>query len=135
MALANLNLNPTDRQLRQFGAIAVVAIPLAAWLWTRDTSVTGWCVAAGAMIGGLSYVLPTLVKPVFILLTLLTFPIGLVIGELAMLLIYVAAFLPIALLFRLIGRDALQRHGRTDPASFWQERTPPKSVKSYYRQF
>ncbi|MEZ6122138.1 MAG: SxtJ family membrane protein [Planctomycetaceae bacterium] len=135
MALANLNLNPSSRQLKQFGGICVIAIPLLAWLWTRSLPVAGWSAVAGVVAGLIALAAPKLLRPVFILLMVLTFPIGLVVGEIAMLLIYVTAFVPLALIFRLIGRDSLQRHRKNHPATFWETRSQPASAKSYYRQF
>lgn len=137
MALANLNLNPTNRHLRQFGGICVFAVPLVAWLWTRDTSVTGWCAVASVAIGIAAFVKPALVKPLFIGLTIVTFPIGLFVGELAMLMIYFGAFLPMSLIFRVIGRDSLKRRQevKSTDESLWQARQQPVGVKSYYQQF
>ena len=34
MKLVEINWNPTDRQLRQFGMIALVALPALGWLWS-----------------------------------------------------------------------------------------------------
>lgn len=135
MALASLNLNPSDRNLRQFGGICVVAVPLVAWLWTRDTSVAAWCAAGGVAVGAAAWLKPVLVKPLFVGLTIATFPIGLVVGELAMLLIYFGAFLPMSIVFRLIGRDTLQRRQSSSGDSLWQTREKPPSIKRYYQQF
>ena len=137
MALANLNLNPTDRHLRQFGGICVFAVPMVAWIWTRDTSIAAWCAAGSVAIGVAAFVKPVLVKPLFVGLTIATFPIGLVVGELAMLLIYFGAFLPMSLIFRLIGRDSLQRRQGTKSVeqSLWQARKQTSGVKIYYQQF
>ena len=38
MKLVEVNWSPTDRQLRQFGTAALIALPLAAWWWARDSS-------------------------------------------------------------------------------------------------
>ena len=137
MALTKLNLNPTDRHLRQFGGICVFALPLVAWLWTRDGSLAGWCAVAGVAIGVSAFVKPVLVKPLFVGLTIATFPVGLVVGELAMLIIYFGAFLPMSLIFRVIGRDSLQRRqgGESTEESLWQTREPAAGVKRYYQQF
>lgn len=137
MALANLNLNPSNRHLRQFGGICVVAVPVIAWLWTRDTSIAAWCAVGSVAVGLAAWLKPVLVKPLFIGLTIATFPIGLIVGELAMLLIYFGAFLPMSLIFRLIGRDSLQRRqgAKSSEQTLWQTRKQPAGVKSYYRQF
>lgn len=131
-----LNLDPGDRQLRQFAVTCLIAFPLVTWLWTRQMPPTGWAAAVGLTVGGVGIWKPALVRPIFVVLSLVTFPIGLVVGELAMLLVFLLAFVPLAIVFRLIGRDRLQRRGRTvESKSFWQERPATTKIESYFRQF
>jgi len=135
MALLDFNFAPTNRQLRQFGCVAAVALPVAAWLWTRNVTATGWAGGIGAALCVLGLAVPKLLKPVFVGLTILTIPIGLVVGELSMLLIYFGLFLPMAIVFRIIGRDSLQRHSPADHQTYWQSRRKPSGSASYFRQF
>lgn len=134
MALFEINTQPTDHQLRQFGLICVAAFPLIAWIWFVSTAVIATAALVGAVLGLIGLAAPRYLKPVFIGLILITMPIGLVVGELMMLLIYFGVFLPMALAFRIIGRDALQRRVSTDAKSFWKPRVPPRSVRKYYQQ-
>jgi len=130
-----LNIKPTHRQLRQFAVVCLLALPGLTWIWTRQTSATGWAAVVGAIVALAGWLRPSVVRPLFIGLTLVTFPIGLIVGELAMLLVYVLAFVPLAIVFRVIGRDTLQRRGTTDQKSFWQPRQPVSKIASYFRQF
>ncbi|MEQ9407344.1 MAG: SxtJ family membrane protein [Fuerstiella sp.] len=134
MSLLQFNAAPSDRQLRQFGLICVFALPLLAWIWTGRLTVTGWAAVAGIALGAAGMAVPQLLKPVFLGLMILAMPIGLVVGELALLLIYFGLFLPMAIAFRIIGRDALQRRIRADQQSFWQPRKQPAGVRKYYQQ-
>jgi len=77
---------------------------------------------------------PRLLKPVFVGLSVLTIPIGLIVGELMMLMIYFGMFLPMAIVFKILGRDALQRKLPENVSSCWQKRAPPSGVRRYYRQ-
>ena len=77
---------------------------------------------------------PELLKPLFIGLTLVTIPIGLIVGELAMLGIWFGLFLPMAILFRIIGRDVLQRRTPSASVTFWQRRPAVRGVRKYYQQ-
>ena len=135
MALVDLNFNPSNRQLRQFGAICVVALPALTWIWTRNPIYASWAAGLGIALCLLSLVSPRLAKPIFIGLTIVTIPIGLVVGELTMLLIYFGVFLPMAIVFRIIGRDSLQRRSGVAKTSYWQKRTPVSSIRRYYQQF
>lgn len=134
MAIFEINTQPADRQLKQFGMICVVAIPVAVWMWGGQSSALIVGGIAGVALGLVGLISPRLLKPVFVGLVFLTFPIGLIVGELIMLTIYFGLFLPMALMFRIIGRDALQRRASTDAVSFWSPRTSPTSVRKYYQQ-
>ncbi len=134
MAIFEINTQPADRQLMQFGLICVVAIPVAVWMWGGQSSALIVGGIAGVALGLVGLISPGLLKPVFVGLVFLTFPLGLIVGELIMLTIYFGLFLPMALMFRMIGRDALQRHTSTDAVSFWSPRTSPTSVRKYYQQ-
>lgn len=135
MALLEINLQPSNRQLRQFGLLSLVLIPLIAWLWTANLTVLAWATGAGLILCGLGLWRPTFLKPVFLSLIILTLPIGLVVGELAMLLIYFGLFLPMAIVFRIMGRDTLQRKPTPEKNTFWQPRPRPAGSRSYFRQF
>ncbi len=134
MAIFEINTQPADRQLMQFGLICVVAIPVAVWMWGGQSSALIVGGIAGVALGLVGLISPGSLKPVFVGLVFLTFPLGLIVGELIMLTIYFGLFLPMALMFRMIGRDALQRRTSTDAVSFWSARTSPTSVRKYYQQ-
>ena len=134
MKLIEINWQPTDRQLRQFGIICLVALPAIGWFWGAGPQlITGLAIAGGVLaLAGL--VAPRLLKPVFLGLSILVMPIGLVIGELAMVLIYFGVFLPIGLVFRVVRRDALHLKCDRNQPSYWKPKQQPASVASYYRQ-
>jgi hypothetical protein len=136
MKLVHINWNPTDRQLRQFGLISLFALPLLGLLWRANPTLLGLLTLAGAVLWALSMLRPRVVKPVFLALSIAAIPIGMVVGELAMLVIYFGVFLPIGLLFRLLGRDSLQLgdQRRTAVAGYWQPKAQPRGPASYYRQ-
>lgn len=135
MALIDLNFKPTNRQLRQFGWMSLPLLPLIAWSWSG----TGITLAISGIIGlGLALtgtLRPAWLKYPFIGLSLLGWPIGVVVGECVLLLIYFVIFLPIGLLFRLLGRDALQLKLDRTAMSYWQKRREARPPQDYYRQF
>jgi hypothetical protein len=134
MALFQINREPTDRMLRQFGAIAAVALPTLAWLTTRSTTVT---IAAG-VIGTAALATwprPQLLKKPFVALSLATAPLGMVLGEALLLAMYFGVFLPIGLLFKLIGRDPLARKFDRSAESYWVPKGSSSDAAAYLRQF
>ena len=144
MAAIDLNLNPTNKQLRQFGLIALVALPLLAWLFSgkpsastweaKHTTIIGAMTALGCLAGAAAWWRPALLKWVFVAVSVITFPIGFVLGEIAMIFVYSIAFIPMALLFRILRRDALQRSLDHEADTYWQPKEQPKGASSYYRQ-
>jgi hypothetical protein len=142
-----LNLNPDARTLRQFGWIALGAFALlgalVAWrggLFGFDFGAATWTVATalwslGALSGLLSMVAPRANRPLWIALTVVAFPIGYVVSVALMGVLFFGVLTPVNLVFRLIGRDALQR--RFDPAarSYWIERSGDVPLERYFRQF
>lgn len=134
MALVDLNLDPSTRQLRQFGLIAVVGFAAAAWAWGGDTLALIVASGIGVVCGLLGWLAPQSLKFLFIGLSLITWPIGVVVGELALLLIYFGLFLPFGLFFRLRGRDVLRRKLDRNASSYWEDRPTVRPPTDYYRQ-
>ncbi len=134
MALIEINWNPPSRQLRQFGSLCLVSFPLLGWMWTGNLTVITALACVGLLIASIAYVYPKGISPLFVGLMLITAPIGLVVGEVAMFLIYMTVFLPIGMLFRIASRDRLRLKIDRQATSYWQLKRQPKSVGSYYRQ-
>jgi hypothetical protein len=134
MKLIEFNWRPADRQLRQFGVICLIALPALAWLWGGGTTVVMTFALAGLLLAVAGMAVPTALKPVFLALTIVATPIGMVIGELAMLTIYFGVFVPFGLVFRLAKRDSLQLRLDRDKESYWEAKKQPANIASYYRQ-
>ena len=134
MRLIEFNRRPTPRQLREFGVVCLVALPLIAWLWGASMEFVLWLGLSGLLIAllGLSY--PPALRPLFIGLSFVTVPIGMLLGELILLTIFVVFFAPLAVLFRIMRRDALQLRMERDCTSYWQPKKQPPGAASYFRQ-
>jgi hypothetical protein len=143
MKLIDFNWNPTDRQIKQFGVACLVVLPLVGWMATgkpttlakANLPVLGGLIGLGLLLAVVSLVRPQALKLLFVGASLVAFPIGLVVGELVMLLMFLLVFTPMALMFRVIGRDALQRKIDRNAKSYWQPKAQPRDASSYYRQF
>jgi hypothetical protein len=136
MKLVEMNWNPSDRQLRQFGVVALVALPALAWFWSggRPTVVLPLA-AAGLASAALGLFRPRALRPIFVLLSLLALPVGLVVSELTMALLFYGVFLPIGMVFRLLGRDSLQRKFEPEATTYWQPKRQPADTADYFRQW
>ena len=135
MAVFRINTEPNNRQLRQFGLLCIVLLPAITWFWGGSSSTIGAAALIGAGLGSLGILAPKALKPVFVGLVLISFPVGLIIGELILLMIFVGVFLPMALLFRIIGRDVLHRRMAAESETFWVPRSAPSNVRRYFQQY
>jgi hypothetical protein len=133
MKLVEIQWQPADRQLRQFGLITLVALPLVSWLWGGSPRVIAAMALAGCLVAVIGVLWPQRLKYLFVGLSVVAMPIGLVVGEMAMLLIFFGVFLPTGIVFRLISRDSLQLRSGGDRTSYWEDKPQPASLKSYFR--
>jgi hypothetical protein len=129
--------NPDTKQLRQFAGIWFPAFCLLlGWIvgaksgqWTAVQ--VGWAVGGLLSVAGTVY--PPAIRPVFVGLILLTYPIGWVVSHLLLGAIFYGLFTPIGLILRMTGHDPLQLRppskaslwktpvGKTDPASYLRQ--------------
>lgn len=125
----------TSKQLRQFGAICVVLLPSVAWLYGGKLWLVAICGLLGIVILTLSFWFPRVISPIYLGISWLTFPIGLLVGEVAMLSIFLIVLCPLGLLLRCIRRDALSLNQESDQPSYWLDRKLNSDPTSYYRQY
>ena len=129
---------PTDRQLRQFAAIAVIVLAaLAIWqLAARGSLVVIGCYAASAVIAAaIGLARPRWLATSFTCWMIAAFPLAWLVSNLVLAMIFFGLLTPLGLLFRLLGRDPLDRAwpGRQD--SYWQEKPAADKSERYLRQF
>src|SRR4051812_38779795 len=147
MGLITLNFKPTTRQLRQFGAIGFVVFALiAAKLYFRHTFVGAtlttqtahtiaialWALAAACGIAAL--VAPAVLQPLFIGMSIIAFPIGMVVSYIILAIMFYGVITPVGLIMRLFGRDTMQRRLDPQAATYWQPHEPVTDARQYFRQ-
>ena len=66
---------------------------------------------------------------------MLAFPMGWVISQVMLGILFYGMFTPVAFLLRWRGRDALGLKPPPGKASFWVRKEMPLDVRSYFRQF
>ena len=137
MKFSDLPLKPTSRALRQFAAawfIFFLAIALRQAL-AHGHKTTGWILGAIACIGLLGLVKPFVVRWLFIGATVAAFPIGWLVTQLILAIMFYLVLTPVALVFRWRGRDELQLKRKTEQTSFWVSRDEPPKAEDYLKQF
>jgi hypothetical protein len=129
--------NPSTKQLRQFAGIWFPAFcGLVGWSIGNKTGhwsevEIGWVLAGLLSVGGL--VLPALIRPIFVGLILLTFPIGWVVSHLLLGLIFYGVVTPIGLILRISGHDPLQLK-KPSGNSVWKTSIGKTDATRYLRQ-
>ena len=128
---------PTLKMLRQFAGLSLVVFGgLAVWrLWhgQADSWTYGLGIAA-VLVGVTGVIAPALVRPVYTGWMIVAFPIGWTVSHLSLGLMFFLVFMPMALVFRMTGRDAL-RLKRMRGGSYWLPKSAARSGEEYLRQF
>ena len=129
--------NPSTKQLRQFAGIwfpafcGLVGYSIGHKTGHWSEVEIGWALAGLLSVGGL--VLPALIRPIFIGLILLTFPIGWVVSHLLLGLIFYGVVTPIGLILRISGHDPLQLK-KPSGNSVWKTSVGKTDATRYLRQ-
>lgn len=136
MQWSDVTARPSPKTLRQFSGLCLVLFTgLAAWRgWhgLADTR-TETLAAAGLLIGALGLARPAAVRWIYAGWMFVAFPIGWTVSRLMVAALFFLVFTPVALVFRLIGRDALGL-GRRKTASYWTAKSRPEGFLDYFRQ-
>ena len=139
MSLVKINWNPADKDLRNFGRIAITASLLVAILLYAIKGLTlKWCaiiIGVGFFIFLCSILSKNFTRWLYLGLTLVTFPIGMVVSFVLLAVFYYLLITPVGLFFRLTGRDILQRKFDASAESYWHPRRATGSIKRYFNQF
>ncbi len=137
MRFSDIDRHPSARTLRQFAALWIVFFGgMAAWkaVTQGPGPVAGVLAAVALAGGGIGLAMPAALRPVFVGWMMLVFPIGWVVSHLLLGIAYVFLFMPIGLVFRLVGRDPLWlRKPRRE--SYWSEKPPVDDPSRYYHQY
>jgi hypothetical protein len=140
-------LNPEPRILRQFGFIALVGFGLLALAAHYETLLfsVGLGAARAPLVVGFSaiavvsatfsLVAPRLNRLVYVAISVLTYPIGLVLSYVILAFLFFAIIAPIGLLLRVLGKDPMQRRFDASARSYFVRARPPSSSESYFRRY
>jgi len=134
----NLDWHPNDKKLREFSLICLLGFGLFSCVafFKFHHQVLAIVLGAAAILTPIFGLLsPKFVKPVYLGMSLLAFPIGFVIGNVILLAMFLLIFTPLSLVFKLIGRDALNLKKTVSP-SYWKVYPArKKKPSSYFHQF
>lgn len=131
-------INLTTRALRQFAAawlILFLAFGTHQYL-VRGHHQFGLALGLAAVAVGLpGLIWPVAIRWLFVGWMVLAFPIGWLISQITLILLFYGVITPIAVFFRWRGRDVLRRKPAPDRATFWTPKHFPKDMRSYFHQY
>ena len=138
--ITNQYLNRHNKkQLRQFG-LMVGGVLILIGLWTlyqgkhEPARLILWSIGGLLIITG--SIVPTLLRPAYWLWMKLAHLLGWVNTRLLLGIIFFVIITPMAIVMKVLGRDALNRKINKDADSYWIPRPPIESVKEHCeRQF
>jgi len=147
--LIKIDFSPDRKQLRQFGVVACVFFAIFGALIWFQAPVFGLCfsqAAPAAITGGilwavsgacllLTLLAPRGLWPMYVVLNVVTLPIGWVISHVIIFILFFLVIAPVGLFFRLIKRDILHRKFDPQAESYWVAHEPHPPAKRYFRQF
>jgi hypothetical protein len=148
MALLAVDWRPSTKQLRSFGVIAALfATGIGIWVFLRGSLVgialgqpAGQILAyafwgIGAVCLALALVCPKSLWPPYVVFNAAALPIGLVVSFVILSALFYLLFTPVSLVFRLLGRDTLQRKSDCQADSYWVPCETQMDTGRYFRQF
>ena len=138
MALAPIPWNVDRRTLSEFSEVSLfvfgmIAAPLALWRGSVGWAIGFWGVAVFLRL--LGSIKPELLRPIFLGMILVGWPIGWVIANLMLALVYFGLFTPIGLLLRFRRGDLLGRRFDPSASTYWVTITESSQPHEYLRQF
>lgn len=138
MSTTPINWNPDRKTLSDFSEfwlffVGMVASPLALLRGHPNWAATFWVLAVA--VRGLGWWRPAWVKPVFLGLTLATWPIGWVVSHLVLAFVYYLVVTPVGLALRIAGKDPLRRAFDRRATTYWEPYNPDQGPDRYLRQF
>jgi hypothetical protein len=145
--MLKLDLRPDRPTLRKFGYVAFVAFGLLSLLARLELGPFGFglgpsrawvalgLMGVGALAAFFSLVAPGLNRPLYVGLVLLGSSIGQVVAVLVLGVLYFGLITPLSLIFRVLGRDALERRADPEALTYFRSAMPMPPRERYFRQF
>jgi hypothetical protein len=91
--------------------------------------------ALAVVVGGLGFVAPATIRWIYVGAMMVAFPVGWVVSQIMLALMFYVVITPMALFFRVRGRDLLHRAPSRGRESFWTAKSLPQDLRRYFRQY
>jgi hypothetical protein len=137
MRWSDIPFRPPRTTLRWFAGYWLVLFAalagVQAFAWDRPYP-AAVLLGLGLVVGAAGLASPPAVRPLFVALMVLTFPVGWVFSQVVLVVLFCVLFVPVGLLFKLVGRDALARRWLPGGQSYWASKPAAGDIRQYFRQ-
>jgi saxitoxin biosynthesis operon SxtJ-like protein len=136
MQWSDIQFNPSTKTLRQFSSLFLVIFGVLALVEFQFRQRPQLAMVYGTLavvIGPLGLIRPRVMRPVWVVWSVVAFPIGWVVSTVFLAVLFYAIFTPFGIAFRLKGRDTLALR-RTDARTYWKPRPAARDKRAYFRQ-
>jgi len=133
-----LTFHPPIATLRQFSAgwlVLFAGLGLHRWLARGDSLWGAGLIALGVLAGGAGLFRPLCMRWVFAAWMLAALPVGWLVANISLAVMFYAVLTPVALVFRLRGRDVLGRRREPGRPSYWSPIEETHDIRRYFRQY
>lgn len=136
--MIDLNLKPRTKVLRQFSLIWLllfVGLGIYNHLNGAGHSTRSVVFLAAASLGVIGLIWPIVIRPIYQAAIIVTFPIGWVVSQVVLIVMYYGIVTPLGLILRCMHPDPLTRDKQPNATSYWLDKTQPADLRSYFRQY
>jgi hypothetical protein len=113
-------LTTNKKELRKFGLVMAGAfLLLAAYLWYREITNPWWIGSIGGAFLGLGLLVPIALAPIEFVWMKIAHVMGFVMTRVILTLVFFLAITPTGLVFRLLGKDLLQKKIDPKADTYW----------------
>jgi hypothetical protein len=138
MTWADIPWKPSNHTLRQFAGLWIVFFAG----WACHQGFVHGNPGRAALFAGLAVTVgpvglwqPQWIRPIFVGWMIAVYPIGWTVSHVLMAVLFYGVFTPVALVFQMIGRDALCLRHRSGQTTYWAPKAVATDMRSYFRQF
>ncbi len=137
MSLIPLNTNPSRSQLLQFGVAWTLffggAAAITAW---RESPALAWPLGALAIVLPLvGLVFPSVLRVLFVGLSVVTFPIGFAVSQIVLAAVYFLVLTPIGLVLQWLKPGFFPTTPDKSLPTYWRVRPEPRPAADYFKTY
>ena len=145
--LVEINFTPDSETLRNFGFIALIGFGVLALMAWSERFIFGFGLGSFRLPLALlfavlaiyclicSLVFPKANKPIFVGLSIITIPIGIVLSYVIMSFLFFIVIGSVALILRIIGKDPLERKLDESAETYWHISRADRQASDYFKQY